>query len=187
MKVPQALLELHLSTVREYNSTRNKKLVKHILKHLENDYKSSQTLSDMADFALTRGDLALWNQVILLSVTNYANVLFEDNTSILRACQVFGFNNVRSRCVPVYQFHRRAVDHTPSLDQMFHALDLYKVVDFVRTASSVPRLEDAAVMDEWLKEHIRIAVNAMSYWDAQHLDIASEIVQNYGIRCFLNM
>ena len=54
----------------------------------------------MAEFSLKQGDLDSWIQVISLSVTEYDNFLFEDHQSdVMKVIQVFGFNNVRSRCV----------------------------------------------------------------------------------------
>ena len=67
----------------------------------------------------------------------------------------------------------------PSLDQMLHVSRLYEVVDFIRTVPSyVSGLEDAAVMDEWYKEHITTAVNARSLWHQGNSDIVNGIIQN---------
>lgn len=97
MTIEDALSELQSSQTHDCNTTRNQKLAKHILTTLEIDFpfpgnfaNSMTVLRDLAEFAVTRRNIELWKHYFL---TQY-------QSDVRRACQVFGFSNLRSRCAP---------------------------------------------------------------------------------------
>ena len=106
MTIEDALSELQSSQTHDCNTTRNQKLAKHILTTLEIDFpfpgkfaNSMTVLRDLAEFAVTRRNLELWIETSSYSVAKHY-FLTQYQSDVRRACQVFGFSNLRSRCAP---------------------------------------------------------------------------------------
>jgi hypothetical protein len=71
---------------------------------------------------------------------------------------------------------------------MLHVSTLRDVVNFMRSAPSyLSKSDDVADLDQWYKEQITAAVNAMMYWYEGDLEILTSIVYTYGVQCLSDM
>ncbi|KAK2465513.1 hypothetical protein APHAL10511_002405 [Amanita phalloides] len=165
METQDAFLELRSCSATSYPTAKTKKLVRHILKLLASDIGMDRSaFRSMAELALDRHDLDLWNQLVALS--NYDSSLLH-LPLLKRSCQVFGFNVAR-----------------PSLERMLSSSTLDETVAFISDIPSyLSQFEDTAELDAWYKAQVASRLKVDRYWDEDYISHLMTIARTFGIRC----